>query len=179
MSDQMDEEFEDTDEQPSPPARGSKPLINILAAVVGLLIAALGISAWRLSVQAKQIRTLTVAGKALQIRAPSSVQTYRLKPSAGLPQSPSLSLGWPNPPLLLELHIDVGDSKFNTFQLTLDKKNDARVTQIRRIARDSNKELTLSLNSSAFGPGEYRLKLEGYTWRGELEDEGWLTLKLE
>jgi hypothetical protein len=43
---------------------------------------------------------------------------------------------------------------------------------------DSNKELLLSLNSSAFGPGEYRMRLQGYTWRGDRVDVGWVRLQV-
>jgi hypothetical protein len=50
------------------------------------------------------------------------------------------------------------------------------VLVIERMAPDSNKELRLSLNSSAFGPGEYRLRLQGHTWRGERVDAGWVRL---
>ena len=50
------------------------------------------------------------------------------------------------------------------------------VRYIERIAPDSNKELRLSLNSSAFGPGEYRLRLQGYAWSGERVDVGWVRL---
>lgn len=174
-ADDLDEDAEEHEALSRTSRRPSK----LVAAALAVLLLALGFALWRLDTQGKQIKALTIAGKALQIRAPSSVQTYRLKPSNGVPQTPSLSLGWPNPPQLLELRIDVSDSKFNTFQLTIDKKNEARVAQIRRLARDSNKELQLNLNSSAFGPGEYQLKLEGYTWRGELQEEGWLLLKLE
>jgi hypothetical protein len=49
---------------------------------------------------------------------------------------------------------------------------------VERIAPDSNKDLLLSVNSSALGPGEYRLRLQGYTWRGERIDVGWVRLKV-
>jgi len=32
------------------------------------------------------------------------------------------------------------------------------------------------LNSSAFGRGELLFKVEGYTWRGEAQEIGWLRL---
>jgi hypothetical protein len=47
---------------------------------------------------------------------------------------------------------------------------------VHRITPDSNHELRLSLNSSALGPGEYRIRLQGYTWRGERMDAGWVRL---
>jgi len=47
---------------------------------------------------------------------------------------------------------------------------------IQRMTPDSNRELRLSLNSSAFGPGEYRILLQGYDWRGQRSDTGWVRL---
>jgi len=44
---------------------------------------------------------------------------------------------------------------------------------------DSNRELRLSLNSSAFGPGEYRIRIEGYTWRGQRAGAGWVRLVMK
>jgi hypothetical protein len=48
-----------------------------------------------------------------------------------------------------------------------------------RLAPDTNKELRLTLNSSAFGPGEYRIRIEGYNWRGERADVGWVRLVMK
>ena len=47
---------------------------------------------------------------------------------------------------------------------------------IERMTPDSNRDLRLALNSSAFGPGEYRIRLQGYTWRGQRVDVGWVRL---
>ena len=51
--------------------------------------------------------------------------------------------------------------------------------QIRRIARDSNNEVRIGLNSSAFGPGQYLLKIDGLTWKGQVQDYAWVMLGLE
>jgi hypothetical protein len=64
------------------------------------------------------------------------------------------------------------------FQITIDKVDEGRLLQLHRVARDSNRELRFKLNSSAFGPGDYLLKFEGYNWRGDLEDIGWLRLDM-
>jgi len=82
------------------------------------------------------------------------------------------------PPQLLELRIDVGEAKYQQFQLTIDKSDGSRVMQIRRVARDSNRELRLAVNSSAFGPGDYLIRIDGYTWRGQPEEFGWIRLAL-
>lgn len=157
------------------PKRSTK----FLTVALLLALAGLGAYAWKAHSQAKQIKSLTVKAKSLQVRAPGSVQTYRLKASDAMPGSPTLALGWPDPPELLELVIDKSDSRFNTYQVTVDKRGEARIFQIRRIARDSNGTLRLSLNSSAFGRGEYEVKIEGYNWRGELSNEGWLWISLD
>jgi hypothetical protein len=41
--------------------------------------------------------------------------------------------------------------------------------------RDSNGQLRLSLNSSALGPGDYQLTMEGLDWRGSPEPQAWVT----
>ena len=87
-----------------------------------------------------------------------------------------MTLAWPEPPQLLELRLAVGYSPFLTFAVIVDKVDHGRVLVAGRLTPDSNKELRLSLNSSAFGPGEYRLRLQGYTWRGDRVDVGWVRL---
>jgi hypothetical protein len=83
---------------------------------------------------------------------------------------------WPEPPELLDLYLPVGYSDFTTFGLTIDKVDVGRVMVVQRMAPDSNRELRLSLNSSAFGPGEYRIRIDGYNWRGDRAEAGWVRL---
>lgn len=153
-------------------------------AVAGVLVlaggAALAYHFARVSSLEREIVDLGTAAATTQLRPPSSVQSHRLVPGRQGPQSaPGLDIGWPDPPQLLELRIDVSQLRFNAFSLTIEKTGEARVMQIRRMTPDSNRELRIALNSSAFGPGDYRLDLQGYTWRGELVDAGWLRLGLQ
>lgn len=154
----------------------------LMGGAMAAVIAGAGI-AWHLSTVGDlqdRIATLTLSAETARLKAPSGVQSYRLNPGRQGPQSaPSLAIGWPDPPQLLELRINVGEIRFNAFSLTIEKLGEARVMQIRRIAPDSNRELRLALNSSAFGPGQYQLQLEGYTWRGELVEAGWMRLDLQ
>jgi hypothetical protein len=78
----------------------------------------------------------------------------------------------------MDIHVDATEGRYNTFQITIDKADGTRVMQIRRITRDSNKELRFALNSSAFGPGDYLLRFDGYNWRGQTEEIGWAMLGL-
>jgi hypothetical protein len=127
----------------------------------------------------KQLAVAQRAVKSLQIRPPGGMQEYRVKPSGTKPSAPTVNVGWPDPPQLIDLRIDMSEGKYNTFLLTIDSVSDGRAIQIRRVARDSNGEVRVGLNSSAFGQGEYDLKLEGYTWRGETVTAGWIRLGLK
>ena len=70
----------------------------------------------------------------------------------------------------------VRQSQYPAFALVVDKVDHGRVMVIERMTPDSNRDLRLALNSSAFGPGEYRIRVQGYTWRGQRVDVGWVRL---
>ena len=127
----------------------------------------------------EQLRGTKKELTATQMQAPASVQRYKLQMVATKPGQPTFALGWLTPPQLLEISIDATESKLTQFQITIDKTDGVRVMQIKRIMRDSNKEVRLSLNSSAFGPGDYLVKVEGYNWRGQTQDVGWIMLGLK
>jgi hypothetical protein len=115
----------------------------------------------------------------LTLRAINSVRAVRIAPNPrSWSATPDFTLTWPEPPQLLELHLPVGYVAYVNFALIIDKVDHGRVLVVERLAPDSNKELLLSVNSSAFGPGEYRLRLQGYTWRGERVDVGWVRLQV-
>lgn len=148
-------------------------LFALIAAMGGLI--AYGMHAGSLS---QQLEGMQRDIRESRMQAPASVQTYRVQPVRTKPEQATLAPGWPIPPQLLDLQVDVSGGKYTQFQITIDKVDGGRVMQIRRIARDSNRELRLGLNSSAFGPGEYLFKIDGYTWRGQTEEIGWLRLDL-
>jgi hypothetical protein len=159
--------------------RGSRLLViglvfALIAAVAGIVT--YGVHASSLE---KQLKDVKRSMESKQMQAPGSVQTYRVALSRGKPDTPTLAIGWPVPPQLMDIYVDVTDGRYTTFQITIDKVEGGRVMQLRRIARDSNKELRFALNSSAFGPGDYLLKFDGYTWRGQPEEIGWLRLGLQ
>jgi hypothetical protein len=117
-----------------------------------------------------QVRTLT-------LRASTRERALRIAPNPrSWSATPDATLQWPEPPELLDLYLPVGYADYLTFGLTIDKVDAGRVMILQRMAPDSNRELRLSLNTSAFGPGEYRIRIEGYTWRGERADAGWVRL---
>jgi hypothetical protein len=118
--------------------------------------------------------------KILTLRPSTQVRAVRVNPNpVSWSATPDATLRWPEPPELLDLYLPVAYSDFRLFAITIDKVDAGRVLEVERLGPDSNHELRLSLNSSAFGPGEYRLRLQGYTWRGERIDAGWIRLLVE
>ncbi|MFL6548003.1 MAG: hypothetical protein ACJ8OJ_04870 [Povalibacter sp.] len=156
---------------------------RVMTMVLGVaLIAAIGglVAYWMYANSlTDKIRQVQREMKVTQMQAPASKQTYRLQLVGTQPTQATLALGWMQPPQLMELVLDATEERYNQFQITIDKVEGGRVMQIHRIARDSNKEVHFALNSSAFGPGDYVLRVEGYTWRGQLEPVGWARLGLE
>jgi hypothetical protein len=181
---QATEEGFDLDEEQSrfssgPKVGGSRGVFiglvfALIAAVAGAI--AYGMQANSLS---KQVRSLERAAKATQMQAPGSTQNYKLELVRNKPAEATLNLGWLSPPQWMNLYIDVSEGKYTQFMITVEKVDGGLVMQMRRVARDSNRELRLTLNSSAFGPGEYLFRVEGYNWRGQTEVIGWLRLGLQ
>jgi hypothetical protein len=155
--------------------------IVVIALALALLAALGGVVAYGMQANSlsKQLQQAKRDLSATQMQAPGSVQTYRVAPVRGKPEQATLALGWQQPAQLIDLHVDVSEGKYTQFQITIDKSDGSRVMQIRRIARDSNRELRFAVNSSAFGPGDYLVKIDGYTWRGQPEEIGWLRLGLQ
>lgn len=153
----------------------------VIALAVALLAALGGFVAYamRANELSERIASMQRNAAATQMQAPGAVQRYRVQPVRAKPQEPTLVIGRPNPPQLLDLHIDASQGRYTQFLITIDRDDGTRVMQIRRIARDSNREVRLGLNTSAFGPGDYLLKIEGYNWRGQAEEVGWVRLGLQ
>jgi hypothetical protein len=179
--DAAENDFDQPDEHQAS-QRGAGRANRWLASCAAIaLIAAIGtVIAYRTKANAltQQIETLVRDQRNSRMHAPGSVQTYRIQPVRARPEQSTLTPGWPVPPQWMELHVDVSKEKYNQFQVTIDNIDQGRLLQLKRLARDSNRELRLALNSSAFGPGEYLFKIDGYTWRGQTEEVGWLRLDL-
>ena len=153
----------------------------LIGLVFALIAAAAGVVAYAVQANSlsKKVRELESAAKATQMQAAGSTRVYRLQLVRGKPSQPTLALGWMKPPQWMDLYVDVSEGKYNQFMVTVEKVDGGLVMQLRRVARDSNRELRLTLNSSAFGPGDYLVKVDGYNWRGQTENVGWLMLGLQ
>jgi len=118
--------------------------------------------------------------KQATLRPASTERRIRITPNVrSWSAAPDAQIRLPEPPELLELYLPVGYTQFNTFAVIVDKVDHGRLLVLQRLAADSNRDLRVGLNSSAFGAGEYRIRLQGYTWRGERVDVGWVRLVVE
>jgi len=118
--------------------------------------------------------------KTLTLRASTAERPLRINPNPlSFSANPDATIAWPEPPQMLDIFLPVAYSDFTSFWLAIDKVDEGRVLVVQRMTPDSNKELRLSLNSSSFGPGEYRIRLQGYTWRGDRVDVGWVRLVVQ
>jgi hypothetical protein len=175
---------EDDDDAGSPSRWQSSPggsRVTVMILSVALLATIGGIVAllFTLNAQQKELQRVVREAKAMQLQPPGSIQSFRTVLSENKPGAATLSVGAPNPARFLDLSVDVSKEAYNMYLITIDDVARGRVMQVRRVARDSNKELRLTLNSSAFGPGDYDLQFEGYTWRGETVPVGWIRLGMK
>lgn len=153
-------------------------LIGLLAAALVAASAAV-VYALKASALTEQLQGAKTELTAVQMQPPGRQQRYRIQPVKGKPAQPTVALGWLKPAELLDISIDATEGKMTQFQITVDKTDGVRVMQIKRLTRDSNKELRMSLNSSAFGPGDYLVRIDAYNWRGQIEEYGWFMLGLQ
>ena len=148
--------------------------IALLAVLACVVAAVAQVSAHRDRALAAALETKV---KILTLRPASTGRAVRIAPN---PRSwsaePDATIAWPEPPELLDLYLPIGYAQFPTFAITIDKVDQGRMMILQRVMPDSNRDIRLSLNSSAFGPGEYRIRIEGYTWRGQRVDAGWVRL---
>jgi hypothetical protein len=76
---------------------------------------------------------------------------------------------------LADFKIDVSWSRYASYRVTVDRTDQGRVAVISNVQRDSNGQLRVGFNSSALGPGDYQMTLEGVDWRGGTEPQAWVT----
>jgi hypothetical protein len=107
-----------------------------------------------------------------------STRTITLTPNRVAPSPRSLvSIGGAAAEMA-DLKIDVSWSKSTAFRVTIDRLHQGRVAVLHNVLRDSNGVLHLGFNSSALGPGDYQLSIDGLNWRGEPDSQSWATISI-
>ena len=168
--------------KPEPWQEAPKPLWQRPAAILGIagfaLVLALALSIVVAGSAAKSRKILDlqrqVADRTLD--AATSTRIIRLLPNrSGATNTPAIVIGG-GAAQLVDFHIDESRSPYKEFRVTIDRIDQGRVMVIDNLTKDSNGHLRVAVNSSAFGPGNYLLTIEGLTMRLEPQPDSWATI---
>ncbi len=163
--------------QEAPPPPWQRPQVTLgLAAGVLVLGIALAIVGGGSAAKTRNIAALKRQAFERALDPATSTREIRLLPSrSGASNLPAITIGGGNAQLA-DFKIDETRSPYHTFRITIDRIDQGRVGVITNLAKDSNGHLRIALNSSALGPGNYQLTIEGLGWRGDPQPDSWITI---
>jgi len=166
--------------QEKAPRFWSRPqfVLGLVAAVV-LLGVALAITASNVSIKEQKIARLEKQAAERPLEPATTTRVIRLVPShEAASNTPAVTIGG-GAAQLVDFKIDETRSAYKTFRVTIDRIDQGRVAVLHNLVKDSNGHLRIALNSSALGPGNYQLAIEGLSWRGDPEPDSWVTIGIQ
>lgn len=166
--------------QEAPPPVWQKPQVTLgLAVAVIVLLLTLGGVAANSSSKSHRITELQKQNSERSLDPATSTREIRLLPSrTGASNAPAIVIGG-GTTQLVDFKIDESRSPYHSFRVTMDRIDQGRVAVINNLDKDSNGHLRIALNSSALGPGNYQLTLEGLDWRGQPQPDSWVTIGIQ
>ncbi|HET7756333.1 MAG TPA: hypothetical protein VFK87_03670 [Steroidobacteraceae bacterium] len=155
-----------------------RPQVTLgLAGAVALLAVTLGIVAGFSASKSHRIAELERAAHDRTLDAATSTREIRLLPSrSGASNAPAITIGGGRDAQLVDFRIDESRSPYRVFRVTIDRIDQGRVMVLDNLSKDSNGHLRIALNSTALGPGNYQLTIEGLTMRLEPQPDSWVTI---
>jgi hypothetical protein len=169
--------------KPEPWSEPPKPFWQKLEILLGLLAAvcvlgiALAVVASGSAQKTRRIAALQQEAMERPLDPATSTRDIRLLPSRdGASNAPAIVIGGGSEAQLADLRIDESRSPYRLFRITIDRIDQGRVAVIDHLAKDSDGNLRLSLNSTALGPGDYQLTIEGLNWQGQPQPDSWVTI---
>ena len=167
-------------EAPRPAWQKPGVTLALAVAVVVLGMALAGLAASNSS-KSHRVAELQKQNSERALDPATSTREIRLLPSrSGASNSPAITIGGgAGGAQLADLKIDESRSPYHTFRITIDRIDQGRVAVISGLDKDSNGHLRIALNSSALGPGNYQLTLEGLDWRGQPQPDSWVTIGIQ
>ncbi len=155
------------------------PVLFATAGLALLLLIAVGVLANRLGDRGAQIAALEKRVAEQPLSPATATRTIKLVPARGGPtKTPAVVVG-AGAVQFADFKIDLAWSKFNTFRITIDRENQGRVAVLHNVQKDSNGHVRLAFNTTALGPGNYDLTIQGLTWRGEAVAQAWATIGVQ
>ncbi len=166
--------------QEAPRPAWQKPQVTLaLAAATGVLAVALMVLTGTGAAKSHKIAELQKQVTEQPLDPATSTREIRLMPSrSGASNSPAISIGGGGAQLA-DFKIDESRSPYHIFRVTIDRIDQGRVGVITNLVKDSNGHLRIALNSTALGPGNYQLTIEGLNWRGDPEPDSWVTIGIQ
>ncbi|HEY7929449.1 MAG TPA: hypothetical protein VID71_05520 [Steroidobacteraceae bacterium] len=152
-------------------------LLAALALCVLLLFATL-MTAGRLSAAARHVSALEQQLTTQPLDPVESTRSILLIPSRSSAGSGGVVTIGGGAAELADLKIDMSWVKYTIYQVTIDRVDQGRVAILHNMTRDSNGDLRIALNSSALGPGDYRMSIAGLTWSGAPVPLAWVTITI-
>jgi hypothetical protein len=167
--------------QEAPRPAWQKPQVTlglaIAVAVLGMTLAGVAANS---SSKSHRIAELQKQNSERALDPATSTREIRLLPSrSGASNAPAITIGGGPNAQLVDLKIDESRSAYRVFRVTVDRIDQGRVAVINNLEKDSNGHLRIALNSSALGPGNYQLTLEGLDWRGQPQPDSWVTIGIQ
>jgi len=163
-------------QEPTRPAWQKPQVTLVLFAAVAVLAIALLILTGTTTAKSRRITELQKQAADQPLDPATSTREIRLMPSrSGASNSPAITIG-SGGAQLADFKIDESRSPYHIFRVTIDRIDQGRVGIISNLVKDSNGNLRIALNSTALGPGNYQLTIEGLNWRGDPEADSWITI---
>jgi len=141
-----------------------KALAGIGGLILVLVLVLIWI-AWRWGIAEDRYALLEKKAAEGFLVAPSSTRSVRINPR----DSRVIGIGGGDLPQRVDLMIATVTSTYDRFRVSLVRDDGTLVLHADRMVRDSNSDLRLSLNTSLLPAGRYRLRIDGYSRRGDLE----------
>jgi hypothetical protein len=153
------------------------PACLAAALLVALIVALLSWSAKRDAVAGvDRLKTQVAIGI---LNAPTTSRVLHLKPGRPDEAIPTYPIGGRLTATLAELRINVGYLQSTLFKVTIKRDDGTYFARLDNQLKDSNGELRIAINSSAFAAGVYAVDLEAVNLRGEGDLVGRLRLRID
>lgn len=131
------------------------------AVVIVVLLVAATWFAVRAGIAEDRMAMLEEKAAAGFLLPPSTTRSVRVDPGGGL------TIGGSATPERVEIRVPLASNDFSLFRVSVARDDGTAVLHADRLQRDSNNELRIALNSTLLPAGNYALRIEGFTWRGE------------
>jgi hypothetical protein len=121
----------------------------------------------------QQIAVLTAEVRSQPLLPAKSTRPIVVEPSRSGPVARSMVSVGGRDTEMVDFKINVSWSTYDNFRVTFDRVDQGRVAVLTHLTRDSNGHLRMAFNSSALGPGDYEVMMEGLDWRGSPAPQAW------